>query len=117
MVSSARAIRAPLSPKEETLILRTALPTLLRQSFTLKRIVESRQIVVIVGQRCRQLWGGGGAEKKTDATSAPRGADVELRELRIELAELRIANTELRQMLTAGHVTELPNPLCSHRVN
>jgi hypothetical protein len=34
-----------------------------------------------------------------------------------DLAELRIANTELRQMLTAGHVTELPNQLRSHRVN
>jgi hypothetical protein len=46
--------------------------------------------------------------------AAPR---VELRELRIELAELRIANTELRQMLAAAHVSELPNPLRSHRVN
>jgi hypothetical protein len=34
-----------------------------------------------------------------------------------DLAELRIANTVLRQMLAAGHVTEPPNPLRSHRVN
>ena len=40
-----------------------------------------------------------------------------LRELRIELADLRIANAELRQMLAAGHVADLPNPLRSHRAN
>jgi hypothetical protein len=45
------------------------------------------------------------------------GAPMHLSTAASDLAELRIANTELRQMLTAGHVTELPNPLRSHRVN
>jgi hypothetical protein len=49
--------------------------------------------------------------------------DTELRPLRVELAELRIsncelraANAELREQLSAGHVTDLPNPL-QGRVN
>jgi hypothetical protein len=34
---------------------------------------------------------------------------------KIRYAELRIAHTELREQLTAGHVTDLPNP--PRRVN
>jgi hypothetical protein len=63
-----RSARRHCPPKEETIILRTALPTLLRQSFKLRIVVGCRQIVVLAGQRCSQLWGVGGAEKKTDAT-------------------------------------------------
>ena len=49
--------------------MRTALPTLFRQSFKLKMVVGCRQIVVLASQRGSQLWGGGGAEKKkTDAS-------------------------------------------------
>jgi hypothetical protein len=69
MVGSARAIRAPLSSKQDTIILRTALPTLPRRSFELKIVVGCRQIVVLASQRGSQLWGGGGAEKmKTEAS-------------------------------------------------
>ena len=59
-------------PKEETPILRTALPTPFRQSFTFKIIVGCRQIVVLVGHEAAS-YGSFGAEKE----------DVELR---IELA-------------------------------
>lgn len=82
MVGSARAIRAPLSPKQDTIILRTALPTLLRRSFELKIVVGCRQIVVLAGQRGSQLWGGvlkrrpmhlGAAANCGPRTAAPAG--------------------------------------------
>jgi hypothetical protein len=49
---------------------------------------------------------------------AARTSTSNSREMRIELAELlRIANAALRQMPAAGHVTEMPNLLRSHRAN
>jgi len=50
-------------------------------------------------------------KKKTGASSAPRGVEVELRELRIELAGPRVANAELRVQLTADHDGKIRGPL------
>jgi hypothetical protein len=78
---------------------------------------EHTFMIEVIGQAMGELREQIGTNVRREFEEQQRPLCVDLCDTRICCADLRIAHAELRERLTAGHVTDLANPLGSGGVN